>query len=1115
MAFTHLHFHTSYSFLDGYNPIDRAVARVKELGMTACAITDHNTLGGIPVWIEECEKQGIKYLLGVEGYFNTSMEEAAKPIAERKQDAINKAITAGVLTEESSKKLKVKELNEAIAPYMHDMRQFHILFIAKNQTGWNNLVKMQSEAARLCTYNGRYLVDMDFIRKYSEGLICTNACIASYSSRMLQEGRADLAEQYILDMKNIFGGDFYLEIQPLDIDKQHKTNLFYLEMAKRHDIKVVATNDVHYTRKEDADDHDTLLCIGIGKSKSDLNRMRYSLDFWIKSEEEMIESFEKQSLTMNANEEYENLWRQAIENTQEIADKCEDKIKLGSESLLFPNVTLPEGYSPEDYLIKESWNGLYKYLSENKELDRTSYEKRLSDELSIINPKGFAPYMLTVKEYVSWADENKIATGPGRGSAAGSLCLLCLGITKNIDPIKQKLLFSRFLTADRKDAPDVDWDVAWSRRGDVIQHLKDYYGEDHVAHIGTYSQMGIKSGLKDVCRVLDLPFKESNEITSMIDEINDDPTTKFKDLDKMKDGSDNDKKAWEKFDALEKKYKEIFRLARAFEGTPRNQGVHASGILVTPMSVSDMFPLRYKDETAVALWTGPQLEQLKALKCDILGLKTLDIIQKTIDNISEIEDVMDLYKKVDTEDKKVLSYISSKETDAIFQIESNMMKGIVGEIKPSCFNDIGAIVAIGRPGPLGIGANTLYAKVKSGKVPIEYPIRGCEDIFGETYGIAVYQEQLMAVSKKVAGFNDMQADSITRKILGKKIVSMMPMMKRCHIYGKKNCEGPEGWESDENAPWYDPKGKYGGEIAGGLTKGYTKEEILNYFDKIEAFAHYSFNRAHSACYAYIGFLTAWLKYYYPEQFMAAVLTMADDSKKAFYTDVCNKMGISVVTPDINLSKQDFTPDPDTRRILYGIGAVKGIGAASIDDLISHAPYTGVADALERLPKKAFNKRVAENLIKAGAFDRFEENRNVLLNELYELRGDKIKNENGEKEPLKVSIENWGEKTAIEYEEEVLGAHITFKTWWELLGDNEVTLFDGVISSVREHRQKDGKLMAFLNVLDDNTQSVIECCIFAKQFGPLHAFITEGRHAEFTGKKSEKGSFIINDLQVIK
>jgi len=1115
MAFTHLHFHTSYSFLDGYNPIDRAVSRVKELGMTACAITDHNTLGGIPEWQEECKKQGIKPLLGVESYFNTNIKEAAKALEERKKDALQKAVANGIIDDESAKKLKNKELSKVIEPFMHDMRQFHILFIAKDLTGWRNLVKMQSEAARLCTYNGRYLTDINLVRKYHEGIIATTACIGSYPSRMLQEGKEDLAEQYIIEMKKIFGDDFYLEIQPLDIKKQQLTNVFYMNMAQKHDIQVIATNDVHYTLKEDNEDHDTLLCIGMGKLKSDKNRMRYSHDFWIKSEEEMVESFEKQSVSINANEEYINFWRQALKNTSLIATKCEESIPLGSNRPLFPKVEVPFNLSPEEYLTKISWRGLYKYLAKHEECDRKIYEERLAEELNIINPKGFAPYMLTVHEFIDWSDENNIPTGSGRGSAAGSLCLFCVGITKNIDPIKYDLLFSRFLTADRKDMPDIDSDVAWSKRSDVIQHLKDRYGEDYVAHIGTYSQMGVKSGLKDVCRVLELPFKESNAITSEIDSINNDPGIKFKNLDAMRNGTDNEKHAWEKFNALEKKYPDIFRLARAFEGTPRNQGIHASAILVAPVPISDILPLRYKDGVAIALWTGTQIEQRNFLKLDILGLKTLDTIQKTIDFIPDITSINDLYKRVDIEDKNIWKYISSKNTEAIFQLESSAMRGVIESVKPTCFNDLIAVNALCRPGPLSVNMPKDYGQCKSGKQKISYPIRGCESILDGTYGTIVYQEQLMKISKKIAGFNDMQADSLTRKTIAKKKKSMFPMLIRCHVYGKKNCEGPEGWENNENAPWYDPKRKYGAEIPGALSKGYSKQEVVDYFHTIEKYSSYAFNLSHAAAYSYTSLLTAWLKYYYPEQFMAAVLTMADDSKKAFYTDVCNKMGISVVTPDINLSKQDFTPDPDTHRILYGIGAVKGIGAASIDDLISNAPYAGVADALERLPKKAFNKRVAENLIKAGAFDRFEENRNILLNELYELRGDKVKNENGEKEPLRISVDSWGEKTAIGYEEEVLGAHITFKTWWELLGDNEVTSFDGVISSVREHRQKDGKLMAFLNVLDDNTQSMIECCIFAKQFGPLHAFITEGRHAEFTGKKSEKGSFIINDLQVIK
>ena len=1118
MSFTHLHFHTSYSFLDGYNPIKKAVARIKELGMTACAITDHNTLGGIPEWQEECEKQGIKPLLGIESYFNIDINEAAKPIAERKKDALEKAINAGIVDEETAKNLKSKELSELIEPFMHDMRQFHILFIARNPTGWKNLVKLQSEAARLCTYNGRYLTDMNLIRKYSEGLIATTACISSFPSRMLQEGKNDLAEQYIVDMKNIFGDDFYLEIQPLDIKKQKLTNVFYMDMAEKYNIQVIATNDVHYTLKEDNEDHDTLLCIGTGKLKSDKNRMRYSHDFWIKSEEEMIGSFEKQSESMNAGKEYKDFWRRALQNTMLVADKCENNIPLGSEKPLFPKVKVPFDLSPEDYLTKISWQGLYKYLAENPKCDRKVYEERLTEELNVINPKGFAPYMLTVREFINWADKNGIVTGPGRGSAAGSLCLFCIGITKNIDPIKYRLLFSRFLTADRKDMPDVDSDASYLRRGDIIQHLKDYYGEDHVAHIGTYSQMGVKSGIKDVCRVLNLPFKESNALTSAIDEINNDPGVKFKKLDEMKSGDENEKRAWEKFDALEKKYPEIFRLARAFEGTPRNQGIHASAILVTPVPISDILPLRYKDNVAIALWTGTQIEQRNFLKLDLLGLKTLDTIQKTIDFIPEIKNVQDLYKRVDLQDKNIWKYISKKHTEGIFQIESNMMKGIIDMVKPTSFNDLVAITSLGRPGPLSAGMPQEYGDRKNGKSKITYPIRGCEDILDETYGTAPYQENLMYISKKVAGFNDMQADSICRKAVAKKKADMMKIMIRCHIYGKKNCEGPNGWEDDDKAPWYDPKAKYGDEIVGAVNNGYTEKEMLSYFHTIENYCSYVFNKSHAVSYSYISTICTWLKYYYPEQFMAAVLTMSDDDKKPFYIDVCNKMGINVAVPDINISKKDFTPDSEHKRILYGLGSVKNVGESSLDELINNAPYGDIADAIKRIPKKAFNKRVAENLVKSGAFDFQDTNRINLLNILHENRGDKIKNEStGEREVIFEDPERWNEIRSMEFEKESLGTNITYHTWWETLEENQAAAFTGEIISVREHRQKNGGLMAFVMMRDIETNTDIECCIFAKTYGPLNTLIynREGHYLRVSGRKSEKGSFIVNNVEYVK
>ena len=961
------------------------------------------------------------------------------------------------------------------------------------------------------------MCDMNLLRQYHEGVIVTTACIGSYPAKMLEAREYDKAEGYIADMANIFGNDFYLEIQPLDIDKQWRTNLFYKEMAKKYGIQVVATNDVHYTLKEDFEDHDTLLCIGTGKKKSDTDRMRYSHDYWIKSEDEMYDSFSLQASSMDKGEDYREFYTQAIKNTALLASKVEDGIQLGADKPLFSNVQVPSGFTTASYFDYLAWKGLYAYLSKHPECDRKAYEQRLNTELNIIIPKGFAAYMLAVREYVTWANENGCLTGPGRGSAAGSLALFCIGVTKNIDPIKENLLFSRFLTADRKDPPDVDIDFAWSHRDDVVHHLEDYYGEEYVAHIGTYSEMGVKSGLKDVCRVLEVPFTESNLITKTIDEINNAPGVKFKDLDAMKDGDENEQKAWAKFNELESRYSEVFRLARAFEGTPRNQGVHASGVLVTPVPVSSLFPVRYKDGTAITLYTGPQLEHYNAIKYDILGLKNLDIIQKTIDAVDDLKDINDLYDKADVNDKEVWKYIADKNTDGVFQVESGMMKGIIERVKPTCFADLGVINAIGRPGPISIGLDKKYADVKNGKEPISYPIRGCEDILDETFGNPVYQEQLMFISKKISGFDDMQADSITRKVLGKKKVEMFPMMKRCHVFGKKNCEGPEGWEKDDNAPWYDPKGKYGKEIPGALVNGYTKEEVLDYFDKIEGFAKYCFNRAHSSCYAYIGFLTAWLKFYYPTEFMAAVLSMQETPEDiAFYSNVCNEMNISISVPDINISKRDFTADGQHRTILYGLSAVKGVGEAALGELIANAPYSCLSDAFERIPKKAFNKRVAESLIKAGAFDWDNDNRIASLNLLHSLRKDKVKLEDGSKAIDFMPPELWNEGTCMKFEEETLGTHITYRNWWEELEKGECHTFRGRIKSVREHRQKNGKLMAFVTLTDETIDTDIDCCVFAKQYGPLNSLLfgREGKELVVNGKKSDKGSFIINEARPV-
>ena len=1133
--FVHEHFHTSWSLLDGYNPIPKAIKRLKELGMTACAITDHNHIAGCPQFQKECLNNGIKPLLGCELYFTPSITEMMKPASDRRQEAIDKALKAGVITEKDIEKKKVKELNEIIAPYKNDQRDYHIILIAKNQTGWNNLVKIVSESARLCTYNGRHHCDYDLLRKYHEGVICSTACIGSYPSHKIVDNNFDKALEYLDTMRDIFQDDFYLEIQPLNITRQHLTNLFYMKYSEEYDVKCIATNDVHWTYYEDYDDHDTLICISLKSWKDNPNRkMVYMNDFWIKSREEMEESFADQIEDLAAGklldndldpseidfevsvtdfevdiEDYKAFCMKALDTTVELANKVSEDIKLGSDKPLFSKVQVPAGLTPEQWLECKAWKGLYKYLNKHEECDVKLYCKRLRDELDIIIPKGFAPYFLAVEEYVTWANEHSCPTGPGRGSAAGSLLLFSLGVTKNIDPIKNKLWFSRFMTAERTAMPDIDIDFLYEKRESVVKHLEDYYGKENVAHIGTYSVLGVKSAIKDVARAINIFPQEANAITKEIDAISDDPGLSFKMLDGLKDSENkNERDAWERFDRLEKKYSKLFNLCRKFEGQPRQFGVHASGVLVTPMPVTDMFPCRYDKDTgtAITLYTGTQLEELNSVKYDILGLKTISVIVKALKMIDENLTINDLYDEVKFDDKSIYEYISSKQTDSVFQLSSNLMKGLIGKMQPTEFNDIVATNALGRPGPLQAGFDTLYADGKNGELS-EPPIRGCDDLLKDTYNVICYQETLMAVSKRIAGFSDGQADLITRKITAKKRKEMFPMMIRCHIYGKKNCEGPEGWENDDNAPWYDPKGKYGGEIKGALSKGYTEKEVRDYFDKIMGFSSYAFNLSHACCYAYLSILTAYLKMKHPAEFMAAVLTMEDDPKKLSKTlSIVHDMGITVSPPDINLSDTGYTVK-DKNTILYGLGAVKSVGEKSLPDIIKNRPYKDIEDAYKRIPKAAFKKNTAENLIKAGAFDFCCGNRHTLINRfMNERKNDKIR----DKDFVELDPDGYNEKVCMRYEEEMLGTHLTYRNWWEDLEENRTVSITVNIKEVREHMDKNGKLMAFVTALYDDIE--ISCVIFSSKYVKLNLlFCGRERHnLIISGKKTDNNTFIINE-----
>ncbi len=1109
----HLHVHDFYSFLDGFGSPKEHVQRAAELGMTAMAITNHNHVGSCIEFQRACNEEGLKPLLGLESYWTEDINILSLPLEERDKYAIERAEAAGIEIPKG-KGVTKKSIKELIAPYEYDTKQYHITFIAINQIGWHNLLNLQSESAEKCTYNGRFLCDDEMISKHKEGLIMLTACIGNASASAFIKGNIEKGYDRLDKWKEIFGDKMYVEIQPLNIEKQWIANNHLIKWAKDNDVKVVATNDVHYTNKEDHDDHDTLLCIGIGKTKDEEDRMRYSNDFWIKSYDEMIESFDNQIESMKENDfpgkelfnerEYRLDITQSIENTNYIPDLCEN-IKLGSDVPLFPELkNLPEGMTPEDQLNIIAYQKLYEYKDSHPEIDLKAYEERLSFELDVINSKGFAPYFLIVKEYIDWADSNDCPIGPGRGSVAGSLTAFVAGITKVIDPIKYNLLFFRFLTDDRTAPPDIDTDVDYENRGKLIEHLEELYEKENVSHIGTYTYMGVKSGLKDVGRVLKIDFSAMNAITKKIDEILDMPSAKFKDYDALGE-SENEANLmkYKEFKNLEDMNPELFRLARRFEGTPRNMGVHASGILVTPLPISQLAPTRTaKDGTRVTLYTGEQLEDLGFIKFDLLGLKNLSIIKNTLKNIDPSLTMDHLYNTLDFEDEKIYELIRSKNTEGLFQIESNLFKGMIEDIQPDCFNDIVIMNGMGRPGPLSCGLPQTYARRKNGLEEAKEPLDNTWDIVKDTLGTICFQENIMQIAQRVAGFSGNQTDSVLRKCLAKKKRSMMDMCKQWLIYGKINLEPPEGHdENNLDQPMYDPKKKYGEEIDGAIKRGYEEKILKAFWKDLEGYSDYLFNLSHSACYSYITILTAALKAHYPIEFMTALLSMEEKEEKVEkYIASCEQMGLKVRVPDINLSEHSFSFKKDKKEILFGLSKVKGVGDTSVPAILENRPYQSLADVVSKVPKKFFNKRVGAALIKAGAFDSLDSNRYSLMNEFYDLRKDKDD---------RLVPSEYDRYVCQELEKETLGTNVTYKPWWDIIKKNSKVKQVMRIRKVTEKVDKNGNMMAFVEL------EVEKCMIKGLVFASLYTKNVDkfkNKVLEFTGKKDDKGIFIINKVE---
>lgn len=1102
---THVHVHTFYSLLDGMGSPEERVIRAKELGMKALGITDHNHVGGALEFQAACKKHGIKPLLGVELYWTWDKEKISLPKSDRDEIALEKAKEAGI---EIPAKAKKSEITSLIADYQYDTTGYHIIIYAKNQKGWENLIKIQSEASQYGLFNGRYHCDNELLKKYSEGIMITTACIGSVMGRHFRKNEDEVSYSVFKEWVEIVGKEnVFVEIQGLEWEEQGRVNEKLIDMADTFGCKVLCTNDVHYTYKEDHDDHDTLLCIGTGAYKDEEDRMKYDYEFWLRSYDEMVEAFDRYQPVTMTKERYMERVVEGLENTNVFADLIDEDILLGSPVPLFTKTDLPEGYTNEKYLTMACWKALYKYLSKNPSFNRREYEERLAWELYVINSKGYAPYMLTVEEFITWANANGCPTGPGRGSAAGSLVLFLLGITKVIDPIQNGLLFSRFLTLDRTALPDVDVDFCYYGRDSVIKHLEDKYGEECVSHIGTYTEMGVKSGLKDVGRVLRLDFATMNTVSKLITELTDDaPGIKFKDLDALET---EDPARYQAFKKIENQYPELFRLARRFEGTKRNFGVHASGILVTPTPVNDTFPTRFdpKSGVKVTLYTGPQVEECNGVKYDFLGLKTVSVIDRTLKSIDESLTWEDLYDAVELDDAGVFDMICDRKTDAMFQIESDLFKGIIKDMQPTHMNDIVVLTSLGRPGPLQAGMHTKYNNRKNGLEDVVMPVHSIEDIVGDTFGTIVYQEQVMAIAKKIAGFDDNQADSYLRKALAKKKRTVMDLCKRWLIYGKVNAEIPAGYDNENpNSTMYDPTGKYGAEIKGALHNGYNKKDLEAFWDDMEGYASYLFNKSHAACYSYITLLTAYLKRYYPVEFFSAVFSIQDDEeKRAKYISVAEEMGITIQTPDVNISGKDFTPIAEENRILYGLGSIKGVGESAIPEIIANRPYVSIQDMIDKIPKKAINKRVGLALIQSGACKAFDDNRYALMNQFHTIRKDKDE---------LYEVDSYDEQVCIEMETKTLGTPITYKPWWSNVEQDATVQFTATVEKVFEKTDRNGNMMGFVTLSADGC--TIDAVVFARTYcahsDKFEIYNDIHPRVLIKGKKDSKGKLIVSSVK---
>lgn len=890
--FVHLHVHSEFSLLDGMCRIKDLPKRARELGMKAIAITDHGVMYGAVNFYKECVKEGIKPIIGCEVY-----------VAPRTRFDKESGI---------------------------DENYSHLILLAKNKIGYQNLIKLVS----LSFTEGYYYkprIDLEILEKYHDGLICLSACLAGSVNKAILKDDLEEAKKIALWHKNLFGEDYYLEIQNNGLPEQVMVNQKLIMLSRELDIPLVGTNDAHYLKKEDSYNHEILLCIQTAKKMTDEDRMRFETDeFYIKTPEEMADYF--------------SAVPEAIENTVKIADKCNFDFEFGVTKL--PNYDVPEGFKThEEYFRKLTWDGIEKrygkdYSEEVK--SRTQYE------LGIISKMGYVDYFLIVWDYINYAKSVGIPVGPGRGSGAGSIVAYSIGIT-DIDPLKYNLLFERFLNPDRISMPDFDVDFSDERRQEVIDYVARKYGRDHVSQIITFGTMSAKSVIRDVGRVLDVPYGDVDKIAKMI------PFEVHMTIDKALEENRELKDAYENDETT----KRIIDIAKGLEGMPRNASTHACGVVITKDPVDTYVPLCTNDGNVVAQYTMVLLEELGLLKMDFLGLRTLSVISNCIELVKKnrgIDVVFD--EKMD--DQEVYKLWQEGKTFGIFQFESAGITNFMKELKPDCLEDIVAGVSLYRPGPMDQIPRYVKGKLNPGHNEYTHP--ALEPILNVTYGCMVYQEQVMQIVRDLAGYSLGRAD-LVRRAMGKKKLDVMAKEREIFINGQASENGNV-------------------EVPGCVRNGIDAESADKIFDEMAEFAKYAFNKSHAAAYAVLSYRTAYLKAYYKEELMAATLNsfLGNLDKIPVYIQDCKDMGIEILNPSINESETKFIVVDN--KIRFGLGSVKNVGVAVIDSIVSerekNGPYESFTSFCERVKNESVNKKCIESLIKAGAFDEFGKTRATLL-----------------------------------------------------------------------------------------------------------------------------------------